>query len=78
MHPVARIGVCWSLTPKRFSETCFAPKVGQAEVRKNLALRRIGRTTSAPKEIFLERSVDATDFTKRIGKKPAVCLTEAG
>jgi hypothetical protein len=35
---------------------------GQAEVRKRLALPRSGRITSAPKEIFLKRSVDATDF----------------
>jgi hypothetical protein len=41
----------------------FAAEVGQTEVRKHLALRRIGRITSALKEILFERAGDATDRT---------------
>jgi hypothetical protein len=38
-----------------------AHTLDQTEVRKHLALPRSGRITAAPKEILVERSVDATD-----------------
>jgi hypothetical protein len=50
--------------------------MNQTDVRKHLALRRIGRITSALKETLFERSVD-TNCTERIASEPPVCLSAA-